>query len=329
VSKSILDNINIENVALTNNENENIKPDIDLSNLLKIEEFEGASYVENVISKSETVIELKKPTEVTINSDIKSDETKTIMGYDFKVRDTNPFNKQTNSLELNSPTVLDVAKQRVQQQMFETVEEIDNNCQVGDNIMPDIDLKHKTIGVLFDTYILVQFKDYIYLIDQHAGHERVLFDKYSAELQKAEVCTQPMLIPYILSVNNIEANYIDENLEVFKQLGFDIELFGNNKYRISEIPLALNNISVQAFFDDILSNISTKLTMSSKDYMRDYLAKTACKHAIKANDKLDNSQIEYLLELLMDTPVLLCPHGRPIVLKITEKEIEKWFKRIV
>ncbi len=336
VSKTILDSINIENVTLTNHEDDEVRPEIDLSNLTKVSQDIGYSYTPaqtSVASNNNT--QIAKPIEVTVSADDKNDDIgdEVLMSYDHLAGGiSRPRYRDSGSMKLSSSGTLDIAKHELQQQRMFNSEKTGNNNIAQTNVIntQDIDKKYKIIGTLFDTFIVVQYSDYIYLIDQHAGHERVLFDKYSKEFENSSVCTQPMLMPFILLVNNIESNYIEDNIEVFHRLGFDIALFGDNRYRVSEIPLLLNNISLQSFFDEILAGAGTsKLALSSKDIIRDYLAKSACKHAIKANDKLDSSQIEYLLNLLEGTPVLLCPHGRPIVLKITEKEIEKWFKRIV
>ncbi len=329
ISKAILDSINIENVVLTNDERSDIRPEINLENLKTVDENSGYSFKPTLDMASSENNTIQKPIEVSIGSH----DTAKLMDYNYKIRgDGNIFSNNYKENILRAPSVLEVADFEVKEKL-NNIKQSDmfdkcDNSFVKNKV--DIDKKHNVIGVAFDTYIIVQSDDYLYFIDQHAGHERILFDKYIEEYNNDTLCTQPMLIPYIINVNPIEANYIEENIGVFKTLGFDIDLFGESKYRISEIPVSLNQINIQGFFDEILSNISnSKLSLSNTDMVRDYLAKTACKHAIKANDKLDKSNIDFLIKLLDSTPVLLCPHGRPIILKITQKEIEKWFKRIV
>ena len=124
-----------------------------------------------------------------------------------------------------------------------------------------------------------------------------------------------------------------ENLTELKVLGFEVEPFGPNTFKVNTVPVSLKNISLQSFFNEVLSNIagSSKLVLSRADIMWDYIAKSACRAAIKANDILSEHEIEILLTNLTSKAdqVLLCPHGRPIILKVTKTDIEKWFKRLV
>lgn len=188
----------------------------------------------------------------------------------------------------------------------------------------------KLIGVLFNTYILIEKNNNLLLIDQHAGHERLLFDKFILELEQKEVAIQPLLVPTILETNYVESNFIEENIDVLKELGFEICEFGENSFKVETVPMLLNNININEFFDNILGDIDNKLVLSKSDSIRDYIAKKACKSAVKGKDELSKNEIECLLEQINKPgQVLLCPHGRPIVVSVSEKEIEKWFKRIV
>lgn len=188
----------------------------------------------------------------------------------------------------------------------------------------------KIIGTIFDTYILVEREGKLIIIDQHAGHERLLFDKFSKELDNKEVAIQPLLVPYILETNLQENIFITENIDYIKELGFEIEDFGDNSYKISTVPMLFRDVNINEFFDSILSDLDNKLIMTKDQTIRDYLAKSACKAAVKGNDRLSQNEIVTLVsELYKPNQVLLCPHGRPIFIEFTQKEIEKWFKRIV
>lgn len=188
----------------------------------------------------------------------------------------------------------------------------------------------KVIGTLFNTYILVENNDKLLLIDQHAGHERLLFDKFMNELKNRQIACQPLMIPYILETNYSESSFINTNLEILTNLGFDIEEFGSNTFKISSIPLLFESIDLNQFFSDILKDIDNKLVISTQDILRDYIAKKACKSAVKGNDPLSKDEVNILVnQLNQQNQVLLCPHGRPIIVEVTRKEIEKWFKRIV
>lgn len=186
------------------------------------------------------------------------------------------------------------------------------------------------IGSLFNTYILVEKDDKMLVIDQHAGHERLLFDKFNAELESKNIAVQPLMIPYILDINYTEASFISNNIDVLTSMGIDIEAFGDSSFKISTVPLLFDNLDLDKFFDEILTNLDGKLVLSRGDSIKDYIAKKACRSAVKANDKLSKDEISQLLKQLNeDGQVLLCPHGRPIVIEVSKKEIEKWFKRIV
>lgn len=193
----------------------------------------------------------------------------------------------------------------------------------------DID-NFKIIGTLFNTYIMIEEDEELYLIDQHAGHERILYDKFMSQLEASQINVQPLLIPYILNVNNQEFEYILTNMELLNNMGWELEEFGKNSFKVNTVPVLLKEISFNSFFNEILSNLNTKLITSNNTVLKDYIAKSACKAAVKANDILSEMEIKILLtKLSQENQVLLCPHGRPIILKITKKDIEKWFKRIV
>lgn len=188
----------------------------------------------------------------------------------------------------------------------------------------------KIIGTLFDTYILIERAGKFILIDQHAGHERLLFDRFSKELESKEVAIQPLLIPYILETNYQENAFIMENIEVIRQMGFDIDDFGDNTYKIGAVPMLFKDVNIREFFDEILSDLDGKIVITKDQSIRDYVAKSACKAAVKGNDKLTKNEIITLVrDLYKPNQVLLCPHGRPIIIEFSQKEIEKWFKRIV
>lgn len=188
----------------------------------------------------------------------------------------------------------------------------------------------KIIGTLFDTYILIERAGKFILIDQHAGHERLLFDRFSKELESKEVAIQPLLIPYILETNYQENAFIMENIEVIRQMGFDIDDFGDSTYKIGAVPMLFKDVNIREFFDGILSDLDGKIVITKDQSIRDYVAKSACKAAVKGNDKLTKNEIITLVrDLYKPNQVLLCPHGRPIIIEFSQKEIEKWFKRIV
>lgn len=202
-------------------------------------------------------------------------------------------------------------------------------------VADDIKDKHtylstQIVGKLFNTFIIVEIDDNVYFIDQHAAHERLLFDKYVAYVKKQEMSCQPLLIPYTITVNHKEEDFILDNLDLLRQLGFDIDQFGDLTFKISAIPSILPNLDVMAFFENFLGNINSIVQLKSIDLVLDHLAETACKHAVKGGDDLDKEEIIKLVSDFASGDVTLqCPHGRPFVVKFSRKDLDKWFKRTV
>jgi len=188
----------------------------------------------------------------------------------------------------------------------------------------------RLVGTVFDTYIIVQKDSDIYFIDQHAGHEKLLYDKLLHDVQNKEIQVQQLLLPEIVNVNALEKNYIEDNLDNLNSLGFDISLFGENCYKISAVPLLLSNIDIKQFWAELLGELKDLSKKHITDFIKDRLASCACKHAVKAGNVLSEQEIKILLhDLSNDKIALHCPHGRPIVVRVSKSEIEKWFKRIV
>lgn len=187
---------------------------------------------------------------------------------------------------------------------------------------------NKIIGSAFNTYIIVEQETNLFMIDQHAAHERFLFDKYMAEIDNREVVKQHMLVPYILNVSLGEKIFIENNIQKLEEMGFEIESFGEKAFKVESVPLILSDLSLQDFFDEILGNI--EYLMRENETLKNKIATKACKNAIKGGYVLVQSEIDKILDMVENSKSpLLCPHGRPYVVKITENDIEKWFRRIV
>ncbi len=185
------------------------------------------------------------------------------------------------------------------------------------------------VGVAFNTYIIVQEEDTLYFIDQHAAHERELFDKFIGQVESQDVPMQDLLVPYILNLNDVEYEFITQNLELLRSYGFEIDEFGKNCYRITSIPMLLNGIDLKEYFDSILSNLSGNIK-KPHEVLRNDFATMACKAAVKGGNKLSDNEINTLLDKLKENNnTLLCPHGRPIVITFDKKQIEKMFRRII
>lgn len=184
-------------------------------------------------------------------------------------------------------------------------------------------------GKLFNTYLLYEKGDTAYIIDQHAAHERLIFDRLKEQMKNRKVLQQPMLLPYMLDLNASESAFIRENLENIREMGFEIDEFGNNSFKISAVPLDLQNIDLASFFNDILGDVSGYRAIKLENILKDKLATAACKAAVKGGMDLTREEIDKLFALMDGNMGLKCPHGRPVVVKMTKTELEKMFKRIV
>ena len=184
------------------------------------------------------------------------------------------------------------------------------------------------IGQLFDCYLLLQYEDQFLLIDQHAAHERLLFDEL---MKKAgDFPIQQLLLPFVKTFSPNDWDRILQILPSLTSLGIEIEEFGRYTIKVSALPMPLVDMNVSEFLDGFLAENSMKVDFSYGDVLREKLAKRACKSAIKAGQSLQKAQIDTLIHQIIDSNMVLqCPHGRPIVVKFSKKDIEKLFKRLV
>ncbi len=191
-----------------------------------------------------------------------------------------------------------------------------------------IDYDFIYVGQALKTYLIFEKNGDVYFIDQHAAHERILFDSIYEKALSKNSATQPLLIPYILNLNSVEDAYFQTRTEYLKELGFAIEEFGGNSYKVTEVPLDLAEMNLDEFFSDVLNDNGLKQE-KVPEVIREKLCQRACKAAIKAGFSLSDGEIKALIKKMNGDMGLKCPHGRPVAVRITGTEIEKWFKRIV
>lgn len=184
------------------------------------------------------------------------------------------------------------------------------------------------VGQAFNTYLIFQYGDDLYLIDQHAAHERLLYDELCEKAKRGMLDTQMLLLPYIFKTAPEDFNKIYRRFPYFRELGIEIDNVGDDTFKVSALPCELCSINIREFFDDLLHDNDFK-TEEIPLTLKEKLMQTACKHAIKGGDSLDRSEIDALMAKLKGNFGLRCPHGRPICVKVSKTEIEKWFKRIV
>ena len=191
-------------------------------------------------------------------------------------------------------------------------------------------LRHRIIGQLFDTYWLVEYDDKFYIIDQHAAHEKVLYEKLLKEYANKEVLSQMISPAQVISLNLQEDALMKANMEAFREFGFEISEFGGREYSIHAVPVDLYGSSVQEFFVEILDSLENEHTKQPLELITGKLATAACKAAVKGNNTLSLKEADQLIEQLLglENPYH-CPHGRPTIVSMTKYELEKKFKRIV
>lgn len=190
--------------------------------------------------------------------------------------------------------------------------------------------KHRIIGQVFDTYWLIEHDNKLYIIDQHAAHEKVLFERMMKQLQDKEMTTQYVSPPIIVSLTRAEQDILKRYEEVFSELGYVISSFGGNEFAIEGVPGNLFSFDVKEFFMELLASCGELKGNDGHDMIVEKVASMSCKAAVKGNNRLSYPEIEELLdELLSLENPYYCPHGRPTIIAMTKYELEKKFKRIV
>ena len=185
-------------------------------------------------------------------------------------------------------------------------------------------INYKYIGILFRTYIIIEVEDEIYLIDQHAAHERVLYEQIKENYKKhIQPNSQLMLIPEVVTLTHQEMEFVRENKEMLVNIGFDIEEFGENTLKINGIPDLEYRAKTTNIFLDILDEMLTNQRTSIKDIEERFIATVACKAAVKANMDLSRQEVDKLIQnlLSLNNPYT-CPHGRPTTIKISREDLK-------
>lgn len=187
------------------------------------------------------------------------------------------------------------------------------------------DVQYKYIGIIFRTFIIVEIEDQLYLIDQHAAHERLLYEQIKENYKNnMSSNSQMMLVPEIYNLTHKEFEFVTQNIEMFKIYGFDIELFGSNSVKINGIPDIEYRSKSKNIFLEVLDEMITNERVSLKDVEERFIATVACKAAVKANMDLNQHEVDYLIQNLLKLKnPYTCPHGRPTTIKFSKEELFK------
>lgn len=189
--------------------------------------------------------------------------------------------------------------------------------------------KHRLIGQLFKTYWLIEYENNLFIMDQHAAHEKVMYEKLMKQYEKREILSQQIHPPLVISVNPVEQEALRKNMDFFEQMGFQIESFGGNEYMLRAVPLETYGLAAQDIFIDFVDSLTEEGNHLNIDLFIYKIATMACKAAVKGNMKLSFAEADALIDQLLqlDNPYN-CPHGRPTIIAMTETELEKKFRRI-
>ena len=230
-----------------------------------------------------------------------------------------PMLRETGSYQTASPKPREPEEKPVQMELFD-----------GKLLSQEARSRHRIIGQVFDTYWLVQMEDKLYIIDQHAAHEKVLYERIVAQIKRREVTSQLMSPPLIISLNLQEQEKLKRYLDVFASLGFEIEAFGGNEYSIRSVPQNLYGLTRREMFTEILDHLDDNPSDTTLEVLSDRLATMACKAAVKGNTSLSAQEARALIDELLELEnPYTCPHGRPTIISMSRYELEKKFKRIV
>ena len=197
-------------------------------------------------------------------------------------------------------------------------------------LAPESRSRHKLIGQIFDTYWLVQFEDKFFIIDQHAAHEKIHYERFVKRFREQTIESQYLSPPLIVSLNLQEESLLKANRKYFEDFGFEIEPFGGKEYCINAVPANLYGLDEEELFLEMLDNLASEKDKDPLGIFASRLATMACKAAVKGNHQMSTQEADALIDelLTLDNPYH-CPHGRPTIISMTKTELEKKFKRIV
>ena len=239
--------------------------------------------------------------------------------FEATINDKNIHEKQPDAMQVNMSQ--EVEKQQKPQQLELFEEKL---------LAPESRSRHQLIGQIFDTYWLVQFEDKFFIIDQHAAHEKVYYERFVKRFREQTVESQYLSPPLIVSLNLQEEALLKANRKYFEDFGFEIEPFGGKEYCINAVPANLYGLTEEELFLEMLDNLASEKDKDPLGIFASRLATMACKAAVKGNHQMSDREANALIDelLTLENPYH-CPHGRPTIISMTKTELEKKFKRIV
>ena len=223
-------------------------------------------------------------------------------------------NKLSEENEEKKINAIDIVKDNIS--VFQEIEELKKPV-------------YKFIGIVFNTYIILEMNNEMYILDQHAAHERIMYEKvkknYYSDTQKD---SQMLLLPDVITLTHKEMDIAKDNMKMFEQAGFTLEEFGDNTIKLTGVPAVCIDLDTKELFLETLDEINTVARTAKQEKEEKFIATVACKAAVKANMALTQQEVESLMDKLLQLPnPFTCPHGRPTVIKMTKYDIERKFAR--
>ncbi|MBO5179436.1 MAG: DNA mismatch repair endonuclease MutL [Clostridia bacterium] len=287
--------------------------------------FRSKSNVVDFLKKEEKIEELEKFEEIkkvdTLEDNKEEysvEDTKNTMT--IEVRNNSEEKKEIIKEEIVDEETGEIIERKPQENLFENIAIVEEKADIPE---------YKILGVAFKTYILLELDEDVYILDQHAAHERVLYEKVKQNFYKdGGKDIQMLLLPDIIELSKRDMRTVRDNIDLFEQSGFALEEFGDNTIKITGVPVICFDMDTKELFMDIIDGIDFTNRTTKQDVEEKFISTVACKAAVKANMALEESEIRGLLDqlLLLDNP-FTCPHGRPTAIRITKNEIEKKFGR--
>ena len=205
----------------------------------------------------------------------------------------------------------------------------DNNMSMFDNIETSKKPQYKFIGIAFNTYIILEIENELYILDQHAAHERIMYEKVKKNYySQEEKDSQLLLLPDIITLTHKEMDIAKDNMKMFRKAGFELEEFGENTIKLSGVPEMCVDVDTKELFLETLDEINTVARTAKQEIEEKFIATVACKAAVKANMVLTTEEVNSLMDKLLELPnPFTCPHGRPTAIKMSKYDIERKFAR--
>ena len=307
------------------------------------EKLEEESIIPIVFDKSDESIEVKRDENTNIEELKQKDETEEISKNDSKEQNTQPqevkkqnskilsFEEMYKELFGKEPYGGRKQEETKEEKSFYTIDDNmeDNNVSMFEADSEYKKIQYKFIGIAFNTYIILEIDNELYIMDQHAAHERIMYEKVKKNFfEKGEKTSQLLLLPDIITLTHKEMEIAKDNFDLFRQAGFMLEEFGENTIKLSGVPDICVDLDTQELFKETLDEINTVARTAKQEKEERFIATVACKAAVKANMKLTKEEVDSLMDKLLELPnPFTCPHGRPTVIKMSKYEIERKFAR--